>query len=73
MYMLLCIYIYIYIYIYISGHSGQLSIDTSKNPSVVNTIYVSLHSATNVITCARLRLKQMWRLTKAKTEIKCEH
>ena len=64
------VYIYIYIYIYILG---QLSIDTSKNPSVVNTIYVSLHSATNVITCARLRLKQMWRLTKAKTEIKCEH
>ena len=30
-------------------------------------------SATNVITCARLRLKQMWRLTKAKTEMKCEH
>ena len=35
--------------------------------------YVSIHSATNVITCARLRLKQMWRLTKAKTEMKCEH
>ena len=28
---------------------------------------------TNVITCARLRLEQMWRLTKAKTEMKCEH
>ena len=30
--------------------------------------YVSINSATNVITCARLCLKQMWRLTKAKTE-----
>ena len=27
----------------------------------------------NVITCARLRLKEVWRLTKAKTEMKCEH
>ena len=35
-------------------------------------IYV-YHSATNVITCARLRLKQMWRLAKAKTEMKYEH
>ena len=37
-------------------HSGQLSRATSKNLSVVNT-YVSIHSTTNVITCARLRLK----------------
>ena len=35
--------------------------------------YVSIHSATNVITCARLRLKEMWRLTKAKTEMKREY
>ena len=34
--------------------------------------YVSIHAATNVITCARLRLKQMWRLTKAKTKMKRE-
>ena len=27
----------------------------------------------SVITCARLRLKQMWQLTKAKTEMKREH
>ena len=39
-----------------SYHSGQLSIATSKNPSVVNTICIdSFHY--NVITCARLRLK----------------
>ena len=37
-------------------HSGQLSRATSKNLSVVNS-YVSIHSATNVITCARLHLK----------------
>ena len=55
------IYIHIFIYIYIA---------TSKNPSVAN---VWTHSATNVITCTRLRLKQMWRLTKTKTEMKCEH
>ena len=34
---------------------------------------VSIHSATNPITCARPRLKQMWRLKKAKTEMKREH
>ena len=31
------------------------------------------YTATNVITCARLHLKQMWQLTKAKTEMKREH
>ena len=37
-------------------------------------IYIhNIYTATNVITCARLRLKQMWSLTKAKTEMKCEH
>ena len=36
-------------------------------------IYVSIFSANNVITCARLRLKQVWRLTKANTEMKREH
>ena len=64
--------------IYISGqgfksHSGQLSIATSKNPSVVNTICIdSLHY--NVITCARLHLTSKcgdWR--RQKTEIKPEH
>ena len=32
--------------------------------------YIPIHSGTNVITCARLTLKQMWRLTKARTEKK---
>ena len=36
-------------------------------------LYVSIHSATNVITCARLCLMQTWGLTKAKTEMKREH
>ena len=36
-------------------HSGQLSIATSKNPSVMNTIDIN-SVRYNVITCARLRL-----------------
>ena len=35
--------------------------------------YVSIDSNTNVITCARFRLKQMWRLTKAMAKMKWEH
>ena len=35
-------------------------------------IYISIHSAANVITCARLRLKQMWQLTRASTKMKRE-
>ena len=35
--------------------------------------YVSINSATNVITCAIFRLKKMWRPTKAMAEMKCEH
>ena len=35
--------------------------------------YVSIHSATNVITCAWFSLKQMWWVTKAMVEMKCEH
>ena len=54
-YMYICIYIYIYIYIYIfmyqwfSGRGFKCH---------------SRHSATNVITCARFCLKEIWRLTK---------
>ena len=55
-----------------NSHPGQLSIETSKNPLVVIS-YLSIYSATNVITCARLCLKQLWWLTKANTEIKREH
>ena len=54
------------------SHSGQLSIATSKDPSVVNTICIN-HFAAKVITCARFHLKQMWRLKKAVAEMKCEH
>ena len=38
-------------------------------------IYIYIYNSFryNVITCARLRLKQMWRLTKEKTEMKREH
>ena len=35
--------------------------------------YVSIHPSTNAITCARLCLKQMWRLTEAMAEMKCEY
>ena len=52
------------------SHLGQLSITTSKNPSVMNTICINSFRY-NVITCVRLRLKkQMWGLTKVKTEMK---
>ena len=36
-------------------------------------LYVSIHSIISVITCARFCLKQMWRLTKAMTEMKREN
>ena len=64
-------YMYIYIYIYII-YAISISISISK---ILQwwIPYVSIHSATNVITCARFSLKQMWRLTKAMTEMKCEH
>ena len=53
-------------------NSGQLSIAASKNPSVMNTICINSFRY-NVITRARLRLKQVRRLTKEKTEMKREH
>ena len=52
------------------SHSSQLSIATSKNPSVVNTICISSFRYTHVITSRKFRLKQTWRLTKAMTEMK---
>ena len=51
--------------------SKELSCSFFFHSSIFSSI--SIHSATNVITCATLRLKQMWRLTKAKTEMKHEH
>ena len=74
---------YIILYIYNSvwtefsgcgfkSHSGQLSITTSENPSVMNTICIN-HFIAKVITCVRFCLKQMWWLTKAIAEMKCKH
>ena len=54
------------------SHSGQLSIATSKIFQWWLP-YVSIHSATNVINCAKFRLKQIWRLTKAMAKVKCKH
>ena len=54
------------------SHPGQRSIATSKNPSGVNTLCINSFRY-NVITCGTLHLKQMWRLTKANSEMKHEH
>lgn len=35
--------------------------------------YVSIHYASNEITCAKIRLKQMGQLTKAMAKVKREH
>ena len=43
-------YIYIYIYIYV-----LLSIATSKNPSVMNTICINSFRCTHVITLTKIR------------------
>ena len=55
------------------SQSGQLSLTTSQNPSVVNTINTISFCYTHVITCARYQLKQMWQLPKAIAEIKSKH
>ena len=55
------------------SYSSQLSIATSKNPSVVNTICMCSFRCTHLIICASFPLKQMWRLTKAIVEMKREH
>ena len=52
---------------------GQLSIATSQKPSVVNSICISSFPCSHVITCARFRLNQMWRLTKTMSRINGEH
>ena len=54
------------------SHSGEISIATSKILQWWIT-YVSIYPGTNVITCARFCLKQMWRLTKTIAKTKCEH
>ena len=53
-------------------HSRQLSIVTSENPSVMNTISINSFRHTYVITSTKLRLKQTLRLTKAIAEMKCD-
>ena len=50
------IYIYIYLYIY-KSHSGQLSIATSNNPSVVNFICIRSFRYTHVITSRKFQIK----------------
>ena len=52
------------------SHSGQLSITTSKNPSVVNTICIISFRYTHVITYRKLRLNKRgdWRRQTAETK-----
>ena len=45
--------------------SGQLSIATSNNPSLVNIICINSFRYTHVIVSIKFRLKQTWWLTKA--------
>ena len=44
---------------------------TSKNPSVVNTICIDSFRYCDYL--CKISLKQMWQLTKAMAEMKCEH
>ena len=58
------------------SHLGQLSVaisNTSINPWVVNTIYISLSRCTNVITSRKFHLKNVWWLTKAIAEMKSDN
>ena len=57
-YIYIYIYINIYIYIYTYMYIGQLSIATSNNPSVVNTICIGSFRYTPVIASRKIRLKQ---------------
>ena len=50
----------------------QLSIVTSNNPSVVNTMCIRSFGYTHVITSRKLRLKWAWRLAKAIAEMKSD-
>ena len=53
---------------------GQLSIATSNNPSVVNTICIKSFCYTHVITSRKFQFRYTWRLTKAiiKTKLDTE-
>ena len=80
---IICIYIYIYIYMYTWINCSDNK--TFYLCFIVERFWYSLSFRmnmyiptwlvlpTNVITCPRLRLKQMCQLTKAKTEMKREH
>ena len=54
------------------SHSGKLSIATSKNPWVMNTICINSFCYTHVITSTKIQWKQTWWLTKAIAEMKCD-
>ena len=53
-------------------HSGQLSIATSRNPSVVNTICISSFSNTHVIMYRKLSLNKHGDLLRPTSEMKCD-
>ena len=59
-----------YIYIKWSSCTKLAMSATSKNPSVVNTIYISSSRYTHVITSRKILVKEMWQLTKAMAEMK---
>ena len=54
------------------SHSGQLSIATSKNPLLVNTICIYSFRNTYRITSTKFRSKLTWRLTKTIAKMKCD-
>ena len=56
-YVFVCVCICICIYVYVYGHSGQLSIATSNNHSVVNTICIISFRYTHVITSRKFQFK----------------
>ena len=72
-------YISIYILTKVSGRgfksqSSQLSLATSKNPTVVNTMYISSFCYTHKITTyVRFRFKKPCQLTTAIAEMKFKH
>ena len=68
-------YIYnilILIYIYIIIYNNIIIIISLYNNIIMIYIYI-YHSATNMITSVRFRLKQMWRRKKPMAETKYEH
>ena len=72
----MCVYIYICLYVYIYVYTC-ICLGTCVYVRMYMHMYMYIisinHSAANVITFARFCLKQMWWLTKAIAEMKCEH